>query len=291
MGECSGEEKLLNIEFENLYPSSEIEVISSIDSFNIIEYEIKLDNRQYLKYAATGNTGESCMAKRINFENNTFIYATETHRFIFINELIDSANNNPNIYRKKIEFLRTGDLIAFINTDRDVLVELVKRLVTEETYEKVIKWINLWKSLIENKFAQVGYNFQHLVRCLRQFGCARHIATIRTWINDENMIGPANDNDIRAIARMADSNLLFDNIENTRMAIRDMISWRMQASDIVRDKIKTKLLEIRDNSIINSSIEIPDLGRVEILKVREIKREFENIDKRYLHHLISEEFI
>ena len=50
-------------------------------------------------------------------------------------------------------------------------------------------------------------------------------------------------------------------------------------------------MAIANTSIINTSIEIQGLGRVEILKVCELRKESEEIDKRYVHHLIPKDFI
>lgn len=275
--------------YENIYsiPGQSLSTKGKID---INEYELYLDNSKYSKYTATDKILESCKAKRVNFENNTFFYASETHKFLVVNELSCPTLLNPIIYRKKPEALEISDLIAIINTDRNILVEMVKISIPDNLFEKVGYWISLWKELLEKKYAQLGYDFPHLVKALNNAGCKRHIATIRKWIFDEDMIGPENDSDLRAIARMTNSDLLLKNIDTTRKAIRDMTGWRMRAADLVRDKIRAKLLEIRDKSVINSSFDIPDLGRVDILKVSGLKTEFEIIDKRYVNRLINEEY-
>jgi len=76
-----------------------------------------------------------------------------------------------------------------------------------------------------------------------------------------------------------------------REAINKMISLRFQASTVVRDKIKSELSSIANFSIINSSVEIEDLGSVAILKVFDLKIESEDIDKKYVNRLLKKEFI
>lgn len=277
--------------FEELYSTGEIGGTTTEKSFDIVEFELKLDSTQYSKYSAKGNLAESCKAQRVEFENNTFIYATESHKFIVINELIDSAKQNPNIYSKKFEALQSGDVIAFINTDTDVLVELVRRNTKSDELAAVKKWTDLWKTLLREYYATIGNDFKKLVDDLRKYDCKKHEVTIRTWLQDDNRIGPDNDADLISIALLAESELLNENISTVRKAISQMTSWRMKASDLVRDKIKNKLLEIADNSIVNTSIEIKDLGRVEFLKISELKKESEEIDKRFVHRLIPKETI
>lgn len=277
--------------FDDLYLGDEIDETTSESSFDIVEFELKLDNTQYSKYAAKGSLAESCNANRIDFANNNFIYATESHKFIVINELLDSAKQNPNIYSKKFEALQTGDVIAFINTDRDVLVDLVERTTKPDELAGVKQWTDLWKNLLREYYASIGNNFKRLVEDLRTYECKRHEVTIRTWLQDDNRIGPDDDVDLISIASLTNSELLKENISIVRKAISQMTSWRMRASDFVRDKIKNKLLKIVAPSIINSSVEIQDFGRVDILQICELKKEAEEIDKRYVHRLLLKEII
>lgn len=277
--------------FEDLF--SEVEVLKSTSAtpFDIVEFELNLDNTQYSKYAGKGNLADSCKAKRIDFENNTFIYATESHKFLVINELMDSGKSNPNIHGKKYEALQTGDVIAFINTVRDVLAEQVEKSTKPNDLEKVKKWTQLWKILLRDHFTSIDNDFKTLVESLREFECQKHPVTIKNWLQDDNLIGPDSNDDLRSIAMISNSELLMENIDVVREAIEQMTSWRFQAAIIVRDKIRNKLLDIAEPSIINTSIEIPDLGRVEILKISELKKEAEEIDKRFVHRLIAKEII
>jgi hypothetical protein len=277
--------------FEDLF--SEVEIIDTTtdSSFDIVEFELKLDNTQYSKYSGKGSITDSCKAKRIDFENNTFIYATESHKFPVINELLDSTKSNPNIHGKKFETLQTGDVIAFINTVRDVLAEQVEKSTNPNELEKVKKWTELWKILLRDYFSSIGNDFKKLVENLREFECKKHPVTIKNWLQDDNLIGPDSNDDLRSIAMISNSELLMENIDVVREAIIQMTSLRFQAATIVRDKIRNKLMVIAKHSIINSSIEIPDLGKVEILKISELKKEAEEIDKKFVHRLIAKEII
>ena len=83
-----------------------------------------------------------------------------------INELIDSEKPNPNIYSKKFESLQTGDVIAFINTDRDVLVDLVEKITNPNELSEVKKWIELWKKLLKDYFISIGDFYIILIKLL-----------------------------------------------------------------------------------------------------------------------------
>ena len=168
---------------------------------------------------------------------------------------------------------------------------MVEKTTPTEEFKSVKEWTDLWKTLLREEYAFFGFHFKKLVRDFRMHGCIKHEATIKTWLQDDARIGPDDDADLISIALLTNSERLNDNIANVRKAISKMISWRMRASDLVRDKIKDKLMAIANPSIINSSIEIQDLGKVDILKIREVKNEGEEIDKKYVNRLLQKEMI
>lgn len=277
--------------FEELFAPDETVAPTSENKFNIVDFEDKIDRTQYSKYFATDNPAESCKARRIDFVNNTFTYATESHKFIVLNELFSASKNSSTLHAKRFESLRLGDVIAFINTERDILVELVERETDSRDYAAVKGWTDLWKDLLKDYFASIDYHFKRLVRDLRAYGCKKHEVTIRTWLQDENRIGPNDDADLLSIAYLTKSQRLKENIPSVRSAISTMTGWRMKASDSVRDKIKRQLADIAEPSIINSTMEIQDLGKVEILKVHELNGAVEEVDKRYVNRLLHKEVL
>jgi hypothetical protein len=97
---------------------------------------------------------------------------------------------------------------------------------------------------------------------LRKNDCKKHEVTIKAWLQDENRIGPDDDADLISIALLTNSNLLNDNINTVREAIRKMTGWRMKASDFITDKIKAQIHEFADSSIINKKILVEGLGSV-----------------------------
>ncbi len=277
--------------FDDLYSDAGATAATSESSFDILEFELKLDNAQYSKYRAKENMIESIKAKRVDFDNDIFIYSSESHKFLVINELIAKHGEKATLHRKKLDTLKSGDIIAFINTDRDILAELVDKNTSKKDLVAVKQWTDLWKNLLKEYFASIGNDFKKLVDELRQNGCKKHEVTIRTWLQDENRIGPDDNADLISIALLTNSNLLNDNINIVREAIRKMTGWRMKASDFITDKIKAQIHEFADTSIINQRISIEGLGSVIVLKVIEVSNVLENIDVRYVNRLLQKEII
>jgi hypothetical protein len=279
------------IGFSDLYSDDEVSEATSESSFDILDFEFKLDNAQYSRYTAKGNLIDSIKAKRIVFESDFFIYSTESHKFLVINELIERKVEKANLHRRKVESLQTGDMIALIITDRDILVELVEKNTNTNELASVKQWTELWKNLLKEYYALVGSDFKKLVEDLRKNDCKKHEVTIRTWLQDESRIGPDDDADLISIALLTKSDLLIDNIKRVRDSITKMKGWRHNASDFIISKIKAQIHQYADSSVINKQISIEGLGSVFILKVLEISNVWENIDVRYVNKLLHKEII
>lgn len=275
--------------FSHLYSDGEVIETNYNNSFDILEFELKLDNAQYSRYSAKGSQIESIKAKRIHFVNDLFIYTNESHKFLVINELIERKGEKPNLHRKRVELLQTGDVIALINTDRDILVELVERNTNTNELASVKKWTELWKNLLKEYYSSIGNDFKKLVDNLRANGCKKHEVTIRTWLQDESRIGPDDDADLISIALLTKSELLNDNIKIVRESITTMKGWRHNASDLIIDKIKAQIHQFADNSVINKKILVEGLGTVIILKVVEVSNIWEYIDMKFVNRLLKKE--
>lgn len=277
--------------FSDLYSSDEISETTAESSFDILDFELKIDNAQYSRYAAKGNLIDSIKAKRIVFENDFFIYTTESHKFLVINELIERKSEKANLHRRKVESLQTGDVIALINTDRDILVELVEKNTNTKELASVKQWTELWKNLLKDYYASIGSDFKKLVEDLRKNDCKKHEVTIRTWLQDESRIGPDDDADLISIALLTKSDLLSDNIKKVRDSITKMKGWRHNASDFIISRIKGQIHQYADSSVINKQVSIEGLGSVIFLKVIEVSNMWENIDVRYVNRLLQKEII
>ena len=93
--------------FQELYLTEEVVGIASDINCDVVDYESKIDITQYSKYLAPNNLTGSCKAKRVDFENNTFTFATESHKFLEISELLYSVKEHGTIHRKNYESLKS----------------------------------------------------------------------------------------------------------------------------------------------------------------------------------------
>lgn len=271
--------------FAELYRS---EATTDADAnFDIAELELNLDNAQYSKYIVGGNLSESVKAKRVEFKNDKFIYLTDTHGLLVLENFFNASGKSLHIHKSRIENLHHGDVIAFLKTERELLNKIVEKQATPQALTETTKWIELWKHLLMNHYLLLNKNFNKLMSQLKERGCNRDPVTIRSWLFDELRIGPRKDEDLLSIAIMTNGTELYDNIDKVRAAIRQMTSWRMKASDFVIEQLKAKIKSSHSDIQVNRTVDFEDLGEVEILEITEINNTQNNIDIRNVNRLLE----
>ena len=278
--------------FSDLYSGDDSVQTTYDSSFDILEFELRIDNSQYSKYLVDDKNQESIKAKRVNFQTDEFLYSTETHRFLVIKKIGERRKGLLNLQKKTLDELKSGDIIVLINTSTDILADLIERTTNRAELQQVKEWANLWKVLLRDYFEfKIHKDFGRLVSELSAQGCKKHRLTIRNWLNDPLIIGPEDDSDLLSIAVVTNSKTLFDNISKVRDSISTMTGWRMKASDYFAGQIKAQIHDFADNSTINRKTAIEGLGNLNILKVVEISNDWDNIDARYVNRLLQKENI
>jgi hypothetical protein len=281
----SEKESEADIDFADLYRRD-----STIDpdpNFDISDFEFKLDSAQFSKFMVRGNSSDSVKAKRVEFKNDKFIYLTDTHGLLVLDNFQQTTKKSLYIHKSRIENLHHGDIVAFLKTEREVLNRIVERQTTQAALAETNKWIELWKNLLKAHYKQLGNDFTKLAKELKEQGCDRDPVTIRSWLFDDLRIGPRKDDDLIAIAILTNGTELSDNIDLVRAAIRRMTGWRMQASDFVIEQLKAKIKCTHSTIQVNSVSDFEDLGEVEILEITEINNSHDNIDIRNVNRLLE----
>jgi hypothetical protein len=283
----SSEDKSGYLNFFKSSNSSKNSAEAELD-FDIVDFEMKIDESYYSGYIVNSDDIDSLKAKRIEFDNERFIYSSESHSLIKINNLLET-HVDPNIEKIRVNQAAAGDIIVFISTDRDILVETVKKQVNASELEIISHWTSLWKTCLREYYWSLGKTFQQLSKQLRASGCNKTDAAIRTWLFDINMIGPNDDKDLIAIGKVTQNKELINNIDKVRKSILQMRRWRIQASNHINTQIKLSLSDLIDESLINKEYEINGLGKINVLKIRNIASVWENVDLQYVNKLIQNE--
>lgn len=256
------------------------------ENYDVAEFEARFDNSLFSKYIVKTNQIDSVRARRVEFKNDKFIYLTDSHSLLVLDNYNSFARKSLHIHKSRVEGLHTGDIIAFIKTERELLNKIVEQQTTPVALNETTKWINLWKRLLKDHYKLLNGDFNRLVGELKERGCTRDQVTIRSWLFDDLRIGPRKDEDLIAIAIMTNGTELYNNIHLVRNAIRQMTGWRMKASDYVIEQLKSKIKSTNDIKV-NSVVDFENLGDVEILEISEIKNAHDNIDIRYANRLLD----
>jgi hypothetical protein len=273
--------------YADLYSSDTISYNPSESNFDITNFELKLDNAQFSRYVVKGNLNESVKAKRVEFKNDKFIYLTDTHGLLVLENFYQSSTKSLYIHKSRIENLHHGDVIAFMKTERELLNKVVGKLTTPIDLIETTKWIELWKKSLWNHYIRLNSDFNKLMGELRDKGCTREPGTIHSWLFDELKIGPRIDDDLISIALMTNGTELYNHIKEVRNAIRQMTGWRMKASDYIIEQLKSKIKSTHSSIQVNSTVDFEDLGEIEILEIVEIVNSHDYIDIGNVNRLLE----
>jgi hypothetical protein len=129
------------------------------------------------------------------FVARSWMAMTDDHRPLC---LISSENNKG---RSAIDHLDMQDLEAGVRIivreggERDVIRAIAEQLCGKERYEKLRQNASLWR----NALRADGSDPWRVARRLAATGVHRHIATIRSWLADETLIGPRSADDVISI--------------------------------------------------------------------------------------------
>jgi hypothetical protein len=238
----------------------------------------------------SGSTTETIKVKEITFDTEQYFYATESHRFLVVSGIHHEIPGEIRLHYRKTDDLQVGDTVAVISTERDILVDLVRQNADPQEFKTVKYWTDLWKDLLKKYYHDNGSNFQLLLKELRRNSCIRHEATIRTWLQDENRIGPDDDHDLISIALTAGSDLLYENIPIVRKSISTMTGWRMRASDHIIAQIRLQLQQAGKISEAGSrKLNIAGLGKVQLLTVASTDEHYRHQDFRFINRILNQE--
>lgn len=252
---------------------------------DITELEWSIEKSDFNKYHSLGEISDSLSAQRVDFEDESFMYCSDSHKLLTIIKF--NSDNNYKCQARKVAEMMPGDYIAIIGKDESGIDDLVSKQVSFKDLSDVKSKIKLWKECLYTHYENTGRDIYALIRELESAGCVKHKHTIKNWLFDKEIIGPASDDDLRSIGKLTGNNLLANQTVIIREAITQMKSWRRKAFYMVGDKIKKHITEANDISSIGASLIIEGLGEVTFHTIVSINRKQEEIDIRYLNKLLK----
>jgi len=199
------------------------------------------------------------------FDNSKYTYFTKR-------AAIDCVESGT-IVHKKVEDIRPGDELIFVNDPNDhLLKELIKFYSIRDSqfktqYDSQFNLSQIWKHELCKYTDKYSLTVEELQRRLEKNACFRTHSTINGWLHNSKIIGPMG-NGIEAIAVVTGSKLFLENSSQIKKACTAIRRIHRR----LRDKIyQNVVLSIMNNSGGKSLIEkdFQEMG-IELSKFAEI---------------------
>lgn len=232
------EERVYNKKESSIY-EKELNYDLNIDDFLNVDY--LLNKEDIKKYSIYEQSEGGEVKKFIEFEDKDCALLTEFYGA----KCIDKNSNT--ILKKNISLLEIGDKLVFIDEKtEDEIAELFHKIMySEEFKNKFYKhYCNViyWKKILKNYVDRYCEGYSLIKTELLLHGIKKTEQAIRSWVVNENIIGPREEEVYKALA---------DIINDNKFSIR----WKdiYNSCELIR-KLKTRLRKNFNYMIVESVI-------------------------------------
>lgn len=206
------------------------------------------------------------VARPIIFEDNCFAFLSKNRRC----RVVDWESEQ--ILSKKPEELEEGDEVIFIDSNRDILLELARRLRrTNPKIEELYRYSELWKKALLNYKEKTDSTAKDIKNNLKVQGVERTETVINKWLNDSDVIGPEQDA-VRALAEVTNDPEFKKHLEEVIKACEKIRALHIKlgrhlarsiAGSLRRSSTNNELEQISEDlstraTVVTVSIVLPD---------------------------------
>ncbi|MXX26724.1 MAG: hypothetical protein F4Z82_14920 [Caldilineaceae bacterium SB0668_bin_21] len=207
-------------------------------------------------------------ARFISYEGDGYSYLTDGHKVPHLTELI--LGHRPDVRRIPLVSateLEVGDFVLFrTHGDRDIVASEAERALGSEIYNALREKADRWRPAL----ASLGDNFDKIYRTLRRAGLTRQRSTVRTWLNDDDRIGPGEKADFETIIRASHDRELLNALDDLWQAVVQVRIEHRQAGATLSELLLLELPAHLD-SIMSTPCQVNlSLGAVWIVEVDDI---------------------
>lgn len=278
-------------DFEEINPPLEFD--ESLDNDDL-DFEININKYRYASYNASSNSVDEIeKAKLLVLNDEYFAFFTKTHKSLVINELLQNKSHRNEIQKHTIKDLNPGDFILFFSSNKDLIREIADKILNDQGKVNLRTKATFWKKIL--KLVIEKASFEEVIKRLRNNGCQRHEVTIRNWYLDEDIIGPANTDDLKIILEALSpfsARKDFDTIlTEMKSAITEVRGAHHQAATFISQQLIKKLPQIinkKSEFTQTLTLDLPNFGNVIILRIEEIGNEWLDIGKSNTNRLLNE---
>lgn len=262
------------------------------------EIEVVLRDNKYHRYVANGGqkaADQTIEAIPVNFVGGYLAFFGTGHKVLTVtNIIVNDADKIKEDDKVLPEHLKLGDFVVIREADHDLIKEMADVLLERDNKAGLRKMATKWKESLE--IEQLFYSADELIEKMRKAGCTRGEPTMRSWLQDDDIIAPQSIDDLKMIARVTESGVLKAKLEEVFAAAKEVRIAHMQAgtqlSRLLRQRIVNALDNYGDIDPFNIwepiELQIDGVGTVRILKIIDIGSPV-IVDKTDTNRLIDDE--
>lgn len=258
-------------ESETLTDIDDTDGDDELDEINLILRENKY------KQFSNGNfrkSGDMVEAIPINFVGGYFSFYLKSHKLVTASKIVAGYANKVEIVLP--EELHNGDFVVVRESGKDVVKDIADLLLKNSSIGNQRKLAKMWRDAIKK---ELMYNTEEeLAQKISMAGCDKGIATIKNWIDDEDIIAPKAKEDLQYIANAIGNKELKEMLDDVYKAVNKVRGAHIKAGRILSQQLKLKLANaLKKYGNIDSNnlwepieIEVENIGIVKVLKVIDI---------------------
>jgi hypothetical protein len=200
----------------------------------------------------------------------------------------DHTTNN------EFEELKIGDFVIVREAQRDLVKDIADIILANNGKSELRSLAMKWKDALE--IESIFSSTEDIFNKLKKIGCTKDFPTISSWITDEDRISPRDKDDLVAIAKVTEDEVLLEKIDEIYEAGKEVRRAHVMAGRYLSDELKKNIAhELQSYGKIDPyniwepvSIQLEDIGIVKILKIIDIGSEIV-VDAGDANRLIEEE--
>ena len=155
------------------------------------------------RYAS--ETGEKVDARLVVFREGACAFLTEGYDANVVSHLLQEKapayGETPRVSMRRPDQLRAGDSVLFSEEGRNAIRDCADKYYLQEGQRAQAKeWQRALRAWADGR----QLNAQQICERLANAGCAHHPSTVKNWLQDEMLIGPRRESDLRTLALLMD---------------------------------------------------------------------------------------
>lgn len=266
-------------------PADEIEALSDAD--DILSFEVRVRQTKYAVSRSTSSADETERARLTIFRDGRWAFFSEFHRVWRATEIVHRMGKA--IPRQRIADLESGDWVIFRQSGRDAIREIADRNLKRQ-HPDARRLSGLWREALRRRLRATDGHLKTLAAELRSGGFERHYTTLRGWVFDDDIIGPLDANDLLHIAVATGDRELESAFEEVGAAIKVVRGAHLQAADAIQERLMRDLPNLVKDRVLDSGaieLDLPEIGRAELLLIEEISGDWQECAVRECNRLLS----